>query len=66
MKAILFQPPAQRVDQGPTSTGPPVSHRPGPGNGRAIRGGTVRGVGRPSMDRQGGGRLPFSDDSGKK
>ena len=44
-----------------------MSHRPGPGNGRPARGGAnvVRGVGRTSMDRQSGGRPPFSDDSGK-
>jgi len=42
-----------------------MSQRTGPGNGRLARGGAnvVRGVGRSSMDRQGGGRPPFSDDS---
>lgn len=57
-------PPATRTEQGPVSTGPPVSQRPG--NTRPIRGATnVRGMGRPSLDRQ-GGRPPFSDDDGER
>ncbi|KAK3915915.1 Ras GTPase-activating protein-binding protein 2 [Frankliniella fusca] len=53
-------PPAARSEQGPVPTGPPVSQRPG--NTRPIRGATnVRGMGRLSLDRQ-GGRPPFSDD----
>lgn len=59
-------PPAQpRVDQGTVAPGPQSTHRSGPGNGRPIRGSgaNVRGMGRSSMDRQGGGRPPFNDDS---
>lgn len=53
-------PPAQRTEQSSLTSGPPLAHRPG--NVRPTRGATnVRGMGRPSMDRQ--GRPPFSDDS---
>ncbi|XP_034232707.1 ras GTPase-activating protein-binding protein 2 [Thrips palmi] len=54
-------PPAQRTEHSSMASGPPAAHRPG--NVRPTRGATnVRGIGRPSMDRQ-GGRPPFSDDS---